>query len=405
MRTWISTVCILFVAVVCHGKEGKEDILGPVDFAVDKAEKLSVKQYYDVNSGGQSILKIYENGTWEDARVSKDNAGNSVLQIRDGNGGWKTKEGVSLGNDTYVISHGLNSTHDSDWITKSAKAIASNEKTKNSIIISVNWDHYSGTGKGDPNFGSSSWINSVTPVLADSLKGFTNIKSFVGHSYGAHLLAATAVTMKDDLGNNISFIALDPAEETLTYTGDKDGKPTWMWSKDKKSKNWGLPDNLTSEVYKSSGFLGSEEKLGDYNYFLAAEETITPRGVLGDLDTGTKKFIENHSLAAEWFGSMMANGHFDGDKLGGWFNSDVDGKLTLESRKNRGHDDKEWDGVVNATASVKKGETPKLEYNATIDENKKNPVKTWQELCDAEARDRLEKGLKWEDSFCYPTRN
>lgn len=422
MRTWISAVCMLFAAVVCCGEE---DTLGPADFALgDGTPRTSVEEYYA--NENRSILKIYEydkdkdEGTWKDARVTKDSAGKSVLEIRDGNGRWEVRKDVSLANDAYVISHGLNDTYGSGWITKSANAIV--DKNPNAIILSVNWDHYSGTESNikDSNFGASSWINSVSSVLAGSLGEF-NIKSCVGHSYGAHLLADTMVKMYGDgTGrSDVSFVALDPAEETLTYTGEKkDGSPTSMWSDNKKSKDWGLPKNVISEVYKSSGFLGSEEKLGDYNYFLAAEETITPRGVLGDLDAGNKKMdysdlsakdkkgLSNHSLAPAWFAEMLANGHFDGDKLGGWFNSETTGDLATRKGRERGN--KEWDGVVNATSSVKRTDengntvTPTLEYNATTDNNKKNPVKTWQELCDAEARDRLEKGLKWEDSVLKP---
>lgn len=379
MRRWIYSACILFTAIACLGKE---DALGPVDFALNEKEKTSVKQYYDVNSGGQSILKIYENGSWRDVKPD------------------------DLGKNAYVISHGLNDTYGSGWITQSAAAIA--KENPNAVIISVNWDHYSGTESNikDSNFGASSWINSVSPILAKELNEFTNIKSFVGHSYGAHLLADTMVQMYGDGKgkSSVSFVALDPAEETLTYTGtQKDGSPTTMWSDNKKSKDWRLPDNVTSEVYKSSGFLGSEERLGDYNYFLAAEGSITPRGVLGDLDSGNKKMdysslgekekekgVTNHSLAPAWFAEMMTTGHFDGDFIGGWFNSDVEGDLA--TRKDRNREDKEWDGVVNATSSVK-NDNPTLEYNATTDKDKAGPVKTWQDLCNAEAQELLHHDL------------
>ena len=393
MRNWLTAVSILLSALVCHGEE---KAIGPVDFALDEAEKSSVKQYYNVNSGGQSILKIYENGTWKDARVNKDSTGNSVLETRDGNGRWEVKTGVNLASDTYVISHGLNDTYGSGWINKSADAIAS--KNSDAIILSVNWDHYSGTESNikDSNFGASSWINSVTPVLADELSKFENIKSFVGHSYGAHLLAATAVTMKKHLSNNkISFVALDPAEETLTFTGDKDGKPTWMWSKDKKSKNWELPSNVESEVYKSSGFLGSEERLGKYNYFLAAEASITPRGVLGDLDPSNKKMdysdlsakekengLTNHSLAPAWFAEFITKqelGEYEDDNLiGGWFKSDTD--MYRGNRK-----EVYWDGIVNADTSIT---DPRLEYAAR---GEKESFTEWQDLCNAEAQSLLYK--------------
>ena len=367
MRRWISAVCILFAVVVCLGKE---DTLGPADFALgDGKPKTSVEEYYE----NHSILKVYD---------GVDKNGNAI---------WRDVEPNDLNKEVYVISHGLNDIYNSGWIGKSAKAI----KAKNSkaVIISVNWDHYSGTESNikDSNFGASSWINSVTPVLAGELSKFKNIKSFVGHSYGAHLLAATAVTMKDNLVNNkISFVALDPAEETLTFTGEKDGKPTWMWSKDKKSKNWELPSNVESEVYKSSGFLGSEERLGKYNYFLAAESSITPRGVLGDLDPSNKKMdysdlsekekekgLTNHSLAPAWFAEFITKqemgGYEDDSLIGGWFKSDTD-----KYRENRSSG--YWDGIVNANTSPT---DPRLEYAAR---GKKESFTEWQDLCNAEAQ-------------------
>ena len=85
MRTWISAVCMLFAAVVCCGEE---DTLGPADFALgDGTPRTSVEEYYA--NENRSILKIYEydkdkdEGTWKDARVTKDSAGKSVLEIRD----------------------------------------------------------------------------------------------------------------------------------------------------------------------------------------------------------------------------------------------------------------------------------------------------------------------------------
>ena len=360
MRTWMPTIFLLLSAIVCYGERA---VLGQTLAGVDPAKaKNDVENYYSNNA----ILKRFdkESNTWVDL-TEKDLA--------------KYKD-----TPTYVISHGLNSSFDSDWINDSAQAIQ--DKYSGALIVSVNWDHFSGTSD-DKNFAASTWINSVTPVLASELGELTNIKSFVGHSYGTHLLAATMVEMRKD-GNlqesKISFVALDPAEETLTFTGDKkDGSPTWMGSSDKKSKDWGLPENVTTETYKSSGFLGSEERLGDYNYFLAAKGSITPRGVLGDLDYG---LTANHSVAPVWFAEMMDNKNFGGDSynesqlIGGWFNSETD-----QSRGNR--PSSYWDGVVNADTSPT---NPKLEYSAREDQK----FTEWQDLCNAEAQELLHHDLQ-----------
>ena len=387
MRRWISVFCMLFAAILCHGAIEilGQNLAGDLDNATQE-----VRKYYGEN--GRSLLKIYDNGTWRNLTDADVTAANSA------------------GKTTYVISHGLNASCNVNWITDSASAIQDNNQ--NAVIISVNWDHFSGYNnnpdkvKGgnanneernkNSNFLASTWINPVSTVLAEELGKFEHIKSFVGHSYGTHLLAETMVKMDNDgnLSKNeptISFVALDPAEEDATFTG--------------KSKDWGLPDKVISETYKSSGFLGAEALLGKYNYFLAEEATVTPRGVLGDLDPNVTVGdpTHNHSLAPNWFADMMGNvskgmqlgGYEDSELIGGWFNSEV-----INSTETS------WDGVVNATSTVRlnddgRATNPELEYNASTDANKK-PIKTWQDLCDAEARDRLEKGLEWKDTVLKP---
>lgn len=354
-----------------------------------------VREYYDEGAAGKEcILKRYDSATktWVDfpeAEYSK-----------------------YADKSTYVISHGLNSGYDSTWISDSAKAIANSGS--DALIISINWDHYSGyigedgaknDGRSnDSNFAASTWINAVSTVVAEKLGNFPKIKSFVGHSYGAHLEAATMVKMSDSgtlSEKPISFVALDPAEETLTFSGDKDGNSTWMWSDSKKSKNWNLPSNVTSETYKSSGFLGSEERLGDYNYFLAEANSITPRGMLGDLDSGIigdKNFIYNHSVAPNWFADFLENylqhhvkkgGYSDPEMIGGWFKDETDAsrKDRVPNISNISRTDKGWDGVVNANSTVK-GDDPHVEYLAG------NEVYTeWQDMTNAEAQELLYRDL------------
>lgn len=420
MKSWMFAAWVLLFAIVSYGKQ---EVAG-MTFAGDTAKATAeVKEYYK-NESKNSILKKLEKQT-------------------DGKYKWVNLTEAEIAQNsktpTYVISHGLNSTCDSAWITDSAEAIAT--KNPNALIVSINWDHYSGfdnnlnngeSRSSDANFAASTWINAVSSVVADKLGNLENIKSFIGHSYGTHLEAATAVKMSA-AGNlnekQISFVALDPAEETLTFTGDQDGNWTLMGENDKKSKNWNLPSNVISETYKSSGFLGSEERLGDYNYFLAAAESITPRALLGDLDTGVRldfddekpvviKGIENHSLAPEWFADYLENylenhdangGYSDGELIGGWYKSETDASRQgrVQDSKSVSRTDKGWDGVVNATSSVEE-KNPRLEYSAG------NQVFTeWQDLCNAEAQELLHHDLdgnvkndksNWEGTVLKPSK-
>lgn len=339
----------------------------------------------------------------EKGNVVKDEKGNEKVKVI---GAWVDyiPSSVDADKPTYIFSHGLNDKHNAQWISDSASLIQKGQKPekdedgnvvkdKEPLILSVNWDKYSGT-PDDKNFMASTWINAVSYELSKQLAPLNNIKSFVGHSYGTHLLASTAVlmskngTLKED---RISFIALDPAEETATWTGDKDGNFTWIWEDDKKSKGWGLPANITSEVYKSSAIWGSEETLGDYNYLLAETGAITPRGVLGDLKQ--KGIAGNHSqVSTDWLVKMLKNNLKNNqmhELLGGWFNQEVDSQ--------RGKTHTKWDGVVNATVSVKQV-PPSLEY--IVDANK--VITDWQDVFVAEAQSKLGSKSEWENTVLKP---
>lgn len=352
---------------------------------------------------GKTYSKDDKTVKWVTETV-KDENGKEVVKVV---GAWVdyVPSEADKSKSTYVISHGLNDNYYADWISKSANLIQG--QYKNGLILSINWDKYSGrsdikdsSGKvlesKDKNFFASTWINAVSTVLAEQLADY-NIKSFVGHSYGTHLLASTSVLMSKNGTLNkdeISFIALDPAEETATWTGDKDGKFTWIWEDDKKSKNWGLPSNVVSEVYKSSAIWGSEETLGDYNYLLAETGAITPRGVFGDLKQ--KGIAGNHTqVSTGWLVEMLKNNQKNeknnqkNELLGGWFNQEIDAQ--------RGKNHAKWDGVVNATVSVKQV-PPSLEY--IVDANK--VITDWQDVFVAEAQSKLGSKSEWENTVLKP---
>ena len=340
----------------------------------------------------KTVNWVTEPETDEKGNVVKDEKGNVKVKVV---GAWVdyVPSSADAQKTAYIISHGLDDKHNANWISDSARAIT----TEDNLILSINWDEYSGRSIWDPNIAASTWINAVAEVLSEQLAPLNNIKSFVGHSYGTHLLASTAVlmskneTLKED---KISFIALDPAEETATWTGDKDGKFTWIWEDDKKSKNWGLPSNVVSEVYKSSAIWGSEETLGDYNYLLAETGAITPRGVFGDLKQ--KGIAGNHSqVSTGWLVEMLKNNQKNeknnqkNELLGGWFNQEIDAQ--------RGKNHAKWDGVVNATVSVKQV-PPSLEY--IVDANK--VITDWQDVFVAEAQSKLGSKSEWENTVLKP---
>ena len=256
---------------------------------------------------------------------------------------WSDLDKASLaGKKVYVISHGLNDNHDAQWIQTTAQEIKN--KDPNAIILTVNWDHFSGT-KDDKNFGASTWINGASTLVAKKLQEAGNLKieAAIGHSYGAHLLAnVTAIAQSTGDTKVNRLIALDPAEETLTWTGDAKGEKTPMWAGNKKSKNWGLNGNTVVETYKSSVVLGTEEQLGDYNFILAHEGTFSPRSVLGDWG-GFNKPTSMHSVPTKWISEMIAST----GEVGGWFDAEVD-KAAQNGGVSKGKG--KYQGIVNADA-------------------------------------------------------
>ena len=333
---------------------------------------------------------------------------------------WKDYTHTSLAPNTsepdiYIISHGMNDNYNADWITESAVEIR--KHNPNAIILSVNWDEFSGRAdikdssgevlkEQDKNFLGSTWINSVANLLAEKLKGL-NIKSVMAHSYGTHLFASTFEIMqkKGDLRKEpMSFIALDPAEETLTFTGAKDNNPiaknentTHMWSSNKKSKNWNIPDNITTEVYKSSVFLGTEETQGDYNMLIAAPASVVPKAIGGDWENPLN-FTDNHSRAASWLPKMLAKslGSSEYKKqnlVGGWFNKQIDSVRGSSENKQTG-----WDGVVNSDTSVK-SLNPELEYVVP----KNVSIKSYADVFVAEAQSKLGSKSEWENTVLNPS--
>lgn len=295
-------------------------------FAVPEDTADAVKEITEyLNKNNEDILKVYhQDGKW---------------------GNFKA-EGKGTGN-VYVLSHGVNDVYSADWLKQSAEAILAKDPTAQ--ILSVNWDKYSNlitkTTTNDDgtetrqsvllNPTASNWINGVAQLVSEELssQNVTNVSAAVGHSYGAHVLAGV---VKDMPSNTVAkLIALDPAEETLTNTGDQNGETTGIFSSDKQSKDWGITDKTITEVYKSSSFLGNDTPLGDYNYIIAKEDTFSPKSLLGDWG-GFNPLAgsdSNHSLATQWFINQVNKS----DSIGGWFNDDV----TLDAGKGT------WHGIVN----------------------------------------------------------
>jgi len=264
----------------------------------------------------------------------------------------------------YLVSHGLNDQYNAEWINNTADALTKTQDGQvddDIVVLSVNWDEFSGT-KDDKNFLASTWINAVSEVIRDELKseiGDVKLQAAIAHSYGAHLLAD--VIGHEDKGFCERFIALDPAEETLTFTGKKDdgkgqeGKSTPMWNSNKKSKNWNLHGKTITETYKSSVWLGGEECQGDFNYILADSKTFTPAGVLGDWGEGEpldETIPRNHSDAPYWYALEVKKKNASRTagqtpSVGGWFNQEVldkNGEGATESQyRGQGH----YQGIVN----------------------------------------------------------
>jgi hypothetical protein len=287
-------------------------------------------------------------------------SGEDLLKVYNANGTWSNFKDVGKQGNVYVLSHGIGDTYDTGWIKNTANAILA--KDKNAQILSVNWDKYSNLitktntdTNGNvsyssviPNPTASTWINGISQMVSDELasKGVSNVKSAIGHSYGAHILAGS---VSDSYSQGTKFnrlIALDPAEESLTFTGDQNGNTTTMFSSDKKSKNWGINDKTTVEVYKSSSFLGNDIPLGDYNYIIASTGTFSPRSVLGDWGGFNMPAGKDgkHALSTHWISDQIEKS--TSTEIGGWFNN----QTVL------GEGSGKWHGLVNTDSC-------KMEYS------------------------------------------
>ena len=354
---------------------------------------------------GKTYSKDDKTVKWVTETVKDENGKEKVKVI----GAWVdyVPNEADKSKNTYIISHGMNDNYYADWISESANLIQ--EQYKKGLILSINWDEYSGrsnikdsSGKvlesKDKNFFGSTWINAVSTVLAEQLANY-KIKSVMAHSYGTHLFEATfsRMTNKNTLTKDpMSFIALDPAGETVTWTGDKKGKTTTIWSDDKRSKNWDIPDNITTELYKSSVFLSAEEIYGDYSMLIAAPNSIVPKAIAGDWENPFN-FVSNHSRAALWLPKMLAKSlgsseYKKQDLVGGWFNKQIDNVRGNTKNKQAG-----WDGVVNSDTSVK-SPNPELEYVVP----KNISIKSYADVFVAEAQSKLGSKSEWENTVLKP---
>lgn len=235
------------------------------------------------------------------------------------------------GKKAYVIAHGLYDKHNADWISNITKSYRQIEKdSQETVFLSVDWD------KDSAGLLASTRINQNVETLAKTLAG-VNIETALGHSYGTHLLAAI-IGSKDCTATVKNFVALDPAEETLTLTGS--------------SRDWsGAVAKTNVEVYKSSVFLGSEVPLGDQNFLLAKPGDISPQSLGGDWG-GINPLAgknSNHSLATAWYQEIIeatqkSSGWFSDQVQAGVTITDADGKTTTEAAATGVGT---WTGVVN----------------------------------------------------------
>ncbi len=309
--------------------------------------------------GAVSAFPLNTESAIKDVSAYLSESGEDLLKVYNTNGTWSNFKDVGKQGNVYVLSHGIGDTYDTGWVKETAKAILA--KDKSAQILSVNWDKYSNLvtkantdANGNvsyssviPNPTASTWINGISQLVSDELasKGVSNVKSAIGHSYGAHILAGTVA---DSASHGTSFnrlIALDPAEESLTFTGGQNGNATTMFSSDKKSKNWGINDKTTVEVYKSSSFLGNDVPLGDYNYIIANTGTFSPRSVLGDWGGFNVPAGKDgkHALSTHWIYAQINSSN--SKEIGGWFND----KTVL------GEGSGKWHGLVNT-------DTCRMEY-------------------------------------------
>ncbi|MBO4690846.1 MAG: AIDA repeat-containing protein, partial [Paludibacteraceae bacterium] len=235
--------------------------------------------------------------------------------------------------ETIVIVHGLHNDYDEDWITQMAEACHS---TGNYQIVSVYWDDWSSLGYG---YIASLGTLGIVPLLkaisdyaskylaatawyTNNLLQGANVKTVIGHSYGAHI----GGLLSKYLGSVDHFIALDPAEEsTIQDTHIKQAYSSTIGWSGQVGRQWGRESADLVEVYKSSSVLGGAGEgdilsdipfnYGHYNYLLAKTGVFDPNALYYNWDRGLFS-TANHSLACNWLIDMINQEK----TIGAWFN-------------------------------------------------------------------------------------
>ncbi|MDJ0510787.1 MAG: hypothetical protein QNJ64_16260 [Crocosphaera sp.] len=204
--------------------------------------------------------------------------------------------------DTYVITHGYQSSSTADWVAEMAQAIKQRDSSSN--VILTDW-----SSEADTLFYSNA-VDDVFDVgfelgnLLAALGANPNTTQLIGHSLGAHVSGVAGDIYEDITGSSIgAIVGLDPAGPSYESSG--------VPLQERLDAN----DARQVAVLHTSETLGFDDRLGDLDLYINPNDLFQP---------GQFSFLGNHSYAHELYTDLIEGfGHFqsDGD-LGGIFDYD-----------------------------------------------------------------------------------
>ncbi|NEP00984.1 MAG: hypothetical protein F6K58_20455 [Symploca sp. SIO2E9] len=200
--------------------------------------------------------------------------------------------------DTFVITHGYQSSSSADWVTDMAQAIKSLDSTSN--IILTDWSDAADT------FYYPSAVDDTIDVgnqLGNFLRDVganPNTTQLIGHSLGAHISGIAADVYQDITGAEIELIVgLDPAGPEYEDGLFTSGAPT--------SERLDANDADQVVVLHTSETFGYDDRLGDLDLYLNWDDFNQP---------GEWNAVGNHSYAHQVYTELLEGyGHVQNNGL------------------------------------------------------------------------------------------
>ena len=321
------------------------------NLAVEKAKRKNVSAKQQFDEPGTIYLYDPNNST-----------GGTWVQLVEWNeeDGWKQTadcpKDLNNRTDFVFISHGMNNTHNADWIKKLADELYYSAKRNN--IICVDWGKWAYAGGPLPQV-SGYLVNPVVDRVYDAINvAFNKDKNkpvdmgkfyLIGHSHGAHVCGRLANKYSSKTER---ITALDASEELAHPKGSQ------------MDKRWNAK---YIDYYKSSSTCGTEYLPGDDNFILVSGD-----GKFNNTGINIPEDISRHGYAYEWFNQTIQKNK----KIGYYW-------YEFRSNNFKVTEHKGWTGVINGPKMVIEdysnySDKQQLNYTSPwYNDTKKNKPSEW----------------------------